>query len=157
MEKNLISFLPTIEKNEKIILLRAFLFFFFVLASWYALRPVRNELAVQGGIYNLPWLLMGVMLAMLIINPIYSWLVSRINQNRLILYIYSFFILNLILFLTMWTFTGEDGRIWTGRAFYIWANVYSFFVVSIFWVTMINFFSHTDSKNSSVLSAQEVH
>ncbi|MEC7930076.1 MAG: MFS transporter [Pseudomonadota bacterium] len=146
MEKNLISFLPTIEKNEKLILLRAFLFFFFVLASWYALRPVRNELAVQGGIYNLPWLLMGVMLAMLIINPIYSWLVSRINQNRLILYIYSFFILNLILFLTMWTFAGEDGRIWTGRAFYIWANVYSFFVVSIFWVTMINFFSHTDSK-----------
>ena len=146
MEKNLISFLPVIEKNEKIILLRAFLFFFFVLASWYALRPVRNELAVQGGIYNLPWLLMGVMLAMLIINPIYSWLVSRINQNRLILYIYSFFILNLILFLTMWTFTGEEGRIWTGRAFYIWANVYSFFVVSIFWVTMINFFSHTDSK-----------
>ena len=146
MEKNLISFLPTIEKNEKIILLRAFLFFFFVLASWYALRPVRNELAVQGGIYNLPWLLMGVMLAMLIINPIYSWLVSRINQNRLILYIYSFFILNLILFLTMWTFTAEEGRIWTVRAFYIWANVYSFFVVSIFWVTMINFFSHTDSK-----------
>ena len=146
MEKNLISFLPTIEKNEKIILLRAFLFFFFVLASWYALRPVRNELAVQGGIYNLPWLLKGVMLAMLIINPIYSWLVSRINQNRLILYIYSFFILNLILFLTMWTFTAEEGRIWTGRAFYIWANVYSFFVVSIFWVTMINFFSHTDSK-----------
>ncbi len=146
MEKNLVSFLPTIEKNEKIILLRAFLFFFFVLASWYALRPVRNELAVQGGIYNLPWLLMGVMLAMLIINPIYSWLVSRINQNRLILYIYSFFILNLILFLILWTFTGEDGRIWTGRAFYIWANVYSFFVVSIFWVTMINFFSLTDAK-----------
>ena len=146
MEKNLISFLPIIEKNEKIILLRAFLFFFFVLASWYALRPVRNELAVQGGIYNLPWLLVGVMLAMLVINPIYSLLVSRINQNRLILYIYSFFILNLILFLTMWTFSGEEGRIWTGRAFYIWANVYSFFVVSIFWVTMINFFSHTDSK-----------
>ena len=147
MERNLISFLPRIEKNEKIILLRAFLFFFFVLASWYALRPVRNELAVQGGIYNLPWLLMGVMLAMLIINPIYSWLVSRINQNRLILYIYSFFIINLILFLILWTFAGDEGRIWTGRAFYIWANVYSFFVVSIFWVTMINFFSHTDSKN----------
>ena len=146
MERSLISFLPRIEKNEKIILLRAFLFFFFVLASWYALRPVRNELAVQGGIYNLPWLLMGVMLAMLIINPIYSWLVSRINQNRLILYIYSFFIINLILFLILWTFAGDEGRIWTGRAFYIWANVYSFFVVSIFWVTMINFFSHTDSK-----------
>ena len=89
---------------------------------------------------------MGVMLAMLIINPIYSWLVSRISQNKIILYIYSFFILNLIIFLSLWSFTGEEGRIWTGRAFYIWANVYSFFVVSIFWVTMINFFDHTDSK-----------
>tara|TARA_B100000965_G_scaffold320288_1_gene281312 strand:- start:572 stop:1543 length:972 start_codon:yes stop_codon:yes gene_type:complete len=45
-----------------------------------------------------------------------------------------------------WSFAGEEGRVWTGRAFYIWANVYSFFVVSIFWVTMINFFDHTDSK-----------
>tara|TARA_Y100000766_G_scaffold283297_1_gene298578 strand:- start:1781 stop:3049 length:1269 start_codon:yes stop_codon:yes gene_type:complete len=146
MNDNSVSFFPRIEKKEVFILFKAFLFFFFVLASWYALRPVRNELAVQGGIYNLPWLLMGVMLAMLIINPIYSWLVSRISQNKIILYIYSFFILNLIIFLSLWSFTGEEGRIWTGRAFYIWANVYSFFVVSIFWVTMINFFDHTDSK-----------
>ena len=146
MSNNSVSFFPSIEKKEVFTLLKAFLFFFFVLASWYALRPVRNELAVQGGIYNLPWLLMGVMLAMLIINPIYSWLVSRISQNKIILYIYSFFILNLIIFLSLWSFTGQEGRIWTGRAFYIWANVYSFFVVSIFWVTMINFFEHTDSK-----------
>ena len=146
MSNNSVNFFPSIEKKEVFTLLKAFLFFFFVLASWYALRPVRNELAVQGGIYNLPWLLMGVMLAMLIINPIYSWLVSRISQNKIILYIYSFFILNLIIFLSLWSFTGEEGRIWTGRAFYIWANVYSFFVVSIFWVTMINFFDHTDSK-----------
>tara|TARA_B000000475_G_scaffold48492_1_gene37347 strand:- start:1088 stop:2356 length:1269 start_codon:yes stop_codon:yes gene_type:complete len=146
MNNNSVSFFPKIDKEEFFILSKAFLFFFFVLASWYALRPVRNELAVQGGIYNLPWLLMGVMLAMLIINPIYSWLVSRISQNKIILYIYSFFILNLILFLTMWSFAGDEGRVWTGRAFYIWANVYSFFVVSIFWVTMINFFDHTDSK-----------
>ena len=146
MNSSSISFLPKIDRKEGVVLLKAFLFFFFVLASWYALRPVRNELAVQGGIYNLPWLLMGVMAAMLIINPIYSWLVSRVDKNKIVLYIYSFFILNLILFLTSWSYAGDEGRIWTGRAFYIWANVFSFFVVSIFWVTMINFFNHTDSK-----------
>ena len=146
MDNNLAGFFPKIQKEEFFVLFKAFSFFFFVLASWYALRPVRNELAVQGGIYNLPWLLMGVMFAMLLINPIYSWLVSRISQSKIIPYIYSFFILNLILFLTLWSFAGDEGRIWTGRAFYIWANVYSFFVVSIFWVTMINFFDHTDSK-----------
>ena len=143
---NSITFFPKVNKTEVFVLLKAFLFFFFVLASWYALRPVRNELAVQGGIYNLPWLLIGVMIAMLLVNPIYSWLISRINQSKLIIYIYSFFIFNLCLFLALWTFTGDEGRVWTGRAFYIWANVYSFFVVSIFWVVMINFFNHTDSK-----------
>ena len=143
---NSITFFPKVNKTEVFVLLKAFLFFFFVLASWYALRPVRNELAVQGGIYNLPWLLIGVMIAMLLVNPIYSWLISKINQSKLIIYIYSFFIFNLCLFLALWTFTGDEGRVWTGRAFYIWANVYSFFVVSIFWVVMINFFNHTDSK-----------
>ena len=143
---NSITFFPKVNKTEVFLLLKAFLFFFFVLASWYALRPVRNELAVQGGIYNLPWLLIGVMIAMLLVNPIYSWLISRINQSKLIIYIYSFFIFNLCLFLALWTFTGDEGRVLTGRAFYIWANVYSFFVVSIFWVVMINFFNHTDSK-----------
>ena len=123
MNNNSISFLPSIEKKEFYTLFKAFMFFFFVLASWYALRPVRNELAVQGGIFNLPWLLMGVMAAMLIINPIYSWLVSRINQNKIILYIYSFFIINLALFLLLWSSTDGQGRVWTGRAFYIWANV----------------------------------
>ena len=146
MNNGSISFLPKIERKERIVLFKAFLFFFFVLASWYALRPVRNELAVQGGIYNLPWLLMGVMAAMLVINPIYSWLISRIDKNKIVLYIYSFFIFNLIIFLSAWSLAGDEGKIWTGRAFYIWANVYSFFVVSIFWVTMINFFNHTDSK-----------
>ena len=146
MNNGSISFLPKIERKEGIVLFKAFLFFFFVLASWYALRPVRNELAVQGGIYNLPWLLMGVMAAMLVINPIYSWLISRIDKNKIVLYIYSFFIFNLIIFLSAWSLAGDEGKIWTGRAFYIWANVYSFFVVSIFWVTMIKFFNHTDSK-----------
>ena len=146
MNNGSISFLPKIERKEGIVLFKAFLFFFFVLASWYALRPVRNELAVQGGIYNLPWLLMGVMAAMLVINPIYSWLISRIDKNKIVLYIYSFFIFNLIIFLSAWSLADDEGKIWTGRAFYIWANVYSFFVVSIFWVTMINFFNHTDSK-----------
>ena len=146
MNNGSISFLPKIERKEGIVLFKAFLFFFFVLASWYALRPVRNELAVQGGIYNLPWLLMGVMAAMLVINPIYSWLISRIDKNKIVFYIYSFFIFNLIIFLSAWSLAGDEGKIWTGRAFYIWANVYSFFVVSIFWVTMINFFNHTDSK-----------
>jgi len=34
--------------------MRAFFFFYFVLCSWYSIRPVRNEMAVQAGLENLP-------------------------------------------------------------------------------------------------------
>ena len=43
-------FFPSINKEEYLPLLKAFGFFFFVLASWYVLRPIRNELAVEFGI-----------------------------------------------------------------------------------------------------------
>jgi len=140
------SFFPHIKKEEYLPLLNSFAFFFFVLASWYALRPVRNEMAVAGGVYNLPFLLTAVMLVMLLANPIYSWLVSKVPTSRVVTYCYLFFILNLIIFLCAWSYLDEGGRLWTGRAFYVWCNVYSFFVVSIFWVAVINHFNTEDAK-----------
>ena len=140
------SFFPHIKKEEYLPLLNSFVFFFFVLASWYALRPVRNEMAVAGGVYNLPFLLTAVMLVMLLANPIYSWLVSKVPTSRVVTYCYLFFILNLIIFLCGWSYLDETGRLWTGRAFYVWCNVYSFFVVSIFWVAVINHFNTKDAK-----------
>ncbi len=140
------SFFPSFKKEEFFPLLKSFAFFFFVLASWYALRPVRNEMAIQGGIFNLPYILLAIVIVMGLINPVYSWLVSKIKTSRIVIYCYSFFILNLIIFLLCWSFFGEVGRQWTGRAFYIWCNVYSFFVVSIFWVAVINHFNTSDAK-----------
>ncbi|SVB60583.1 uncharacterized protein METZ01_LOCUS213437 [marine metagenome] len=140
------SFFPSIRKDEFLPLFKSFIFFFFVLASWYALRPVRNEMAIEGGIFNLPYILLAIVIVMGLINPIYSWVVSKIKTSRIVIYCYSFFILNLILFLLCWSFFGEQGRQWTGRAFYVWCNVYSFFVVSIFWVTVINYFNTSDAK-----------
>ena len=51
---------------------------------------------------ELPYLLAAGALAMLIINPIYSWIASRSNLKKIILYCYSFLISNLILFLLSW-------------------------------------------------------
>ena len=140
------SFFPSLKKEESLPLIKSFAFFFFVLASWYALRPVRNEMAIQGGIFNLPYILLAIVIVMGLINPLYSWVVSKIKTSRIVIYCYSFFILNLIIFLLCWSFFGEQGRQWTGRAFYVWCNVYSFFVVSIFWVTVINYFNTSDAK-----------
>ena len=126
-------------------LLGSFLFFL-VLSSWYILRPVRNEMAVAN-VDELPYLLAAGAIAMLLVNPFYSWIASRSNLKKIVIFSYSFLILNLIFFLFAWRMLGLGDSIWLGRIFYVWCNIYSFFVVSIFWVVIINLYR--DSKKRS--------
>ncbi len=126
-------------------LLGSFLFFL-VLSSWYILRPVRNEMAVAN-VDELPYLLAAGAILMLLINPLYSWIASKSDLKKIILFCYSFLILNLIFFLLSWRVFDFGSSIWLGRVFYVWANIYSFFVVSIFWVVIINLYR--DSRTRS--------
>ena len=121
-------------------------FFFLVLCPWYILRPVRNEMAVQNSDI-LPYLLGAGAFVMLLLNPIYSWLASRRNLKGVLVGCYSFFILNLFVFIVLWEFFNLSSAVWLSQIFYIWCNVYSFFVVSIFWVVIINLFRGGDAAN----------
>jgi len=123
------------------------IFFFLVLCSWYILRPVRNEMAVQNSDI-LPYLLGIGALVMLLLNPIYSWLASQRNLRGVLIGCYSFFIINLLIFITLWEFFNLSAAIWLSQIFYIWCNVYSFFVVSIFWVVIINLFRGDNATNT---------
>ena len=133
------------ESFSKESLLGSFLFFL-VLSSWYVLRPVRNEMAVAN-VDDLPYLLAAGAIAMLLINPIYSWVVSKTNLRKIVIYCYSFLIINLLIFLSTWKFLGIGDSVWVGRIFYVWCNVYSFFVVSIFWVVIINIFRNSKTRS----------
>ncbi|MDA9611481.1 hypothetical protein N9S44_04290 [Gammaproteobacteria bacterium] len=131
------------------IFLTSFLFFL-VLSSWYVLRAVRNELAVENFSQDFLLILLSVTaLTILFINPIYSWVASRSNYKKIIIYCYSFLILNLFSFM-FYSQSLEEGDItqsmWLGRVFYVWCNIYSFFVVSIFWVLVINTFRDYKSR-----------
>ena len=135
--------------KPKDLFLASFLFFL-VLSSWYVMRAVRNELAVEN--YSddfLIILLSCTALVMLVINPIYSWIASRSNFKKIVIYCYSFLIINLFVFLFYSrSLTAEDiyQKVWLGRIFYVWANIYSFFVVSIFWVLIINLYRNYKSR-----------
>ena len=130
-------------------ILTSFLFFL-VLASWYVIRGIRNEMAVENyGQDFLLILLSFTALTMLIINPIYSWIASRKNFKKIITYCYSFLIMNLFVFILYSRSLGEGDvtqQMWLGRVFYVWCNIYSFFVVSIFWVLVINIFRDSQSR-----------
>ena len=130
-------------------ILTSFLFFL-VLASWYVIRGIRNEMAIENyGQDFLLILLSFTALTMLIINPIYSWVASRKNFKKIITYCYSFLIMNLFVFILYSRSLGEGDvthQMWLGRVFYVWCNIYSFFVVSIFWVLVINIFRDSQSR-----------
>ena len=124
--------------------------FFLVLSSWYVLRAVRNEMAVENYSQDFLMVLLAITaITMLVINPVYAWIASRSNLKKIIIYCYSFLILNLFAFLSYSKSLSENNiteAIWLGRIFYVWCNIYSFFVVSIFWVLVINIFRDTKSR-----------
>jgi len=135
-----------VTKSFSIESLTASFLFFLVLSSWYILRPVRNEMAVAN-VEELPYLLAAGAILMLLVNPLYSWMASKSDLRKIVFFCYSFFILNLIFFLLSWRVFDLGDSIWLGRIFYVWCNIYSFFVVSIFWVVIINLYRNSRTRS----------
>lgn len=94
----------------------------------------------------LPLLLGFGAFVMIAINPVYSWIASRNNLRGIFNYSYLFFIVNLVLFVLLAEYFQLNDSLWFSRFFYIWCNVFSFFVVSVFWVLVINIFRGERSK-----------
>ena len=101
-------------------------------------------MAAQIGTSDLTYFLLIVVLVMLLANPIYSLIVSRVKESRLVIYIYGFFILNLFLYAFINNLYPNNYAV--GVSFYIWYNVFNFFVVSVFWAKTVNSFQTDDSK-----------
>ena len=119
-------------------------FFFCVLYALFVMRPFRSAMAAQIGTSDLTYFLLVVVLVMLLANPIYSLIVSRVKESRLVTYIYGFFILNLFLYAFINSLYPDNYVV--GVSFYIWYNVFNFFVVSVFWAKTVNSFQTDDSK-----------
>jgi AAA family ATP:ADP antiporter len=129
--------LINIRRGEWTRFLLAFSYFFFLLAGYFMLRPIRGTVAANH--YEvLPWLYTATFLAMLLIVPIFGWLVSRFRRGRFIPGIYLFFISNLIFFALK--FKGDMTPDWIQFSFYVWLSVFNLFVVSIFWSFMADIF-----------------
>lgn len=135
-----------VRANEGRALVLSFVYYFFVLSSYYIIRPIRDDMGVAGGVENLPWMFTGTLVAMLIANALFAALVAKFSRRRFSPIAYRFFILNLLVFFVLLTVTGRDHQIWVGRSFYIWTSVFNLFVVSVFWAFMADIFSTDQGK-----------
>lgn len=130
------------EPGEVRAVLLAFAYFFFLLSSYYILRPLRDETGVAGGVNKLPWLFSGTFVAMLLAVPAFSALAARLSRHRFIPIVYRFFLANILVFWALFSFAPGSVQVGTARAFFIWTSVYNLFVVSVFWGFMADIFRH---------------
>ena len=104
------------------------------------LRPIRGTVAANHA-ESLHLLYTATFACMLLIVPIFGWLVSKFRRGLFVPGIYLFFISNLVFFAL--AFKGDATGDWVQYSFYVWLSVFNLFVVSIFWSFMADIF-HPD-------------
>lgn len=125
-------------------MLWSFAYFFCLLAAYYILRPLRDEMGVAGGVRNLQWLFTATFVVMLAAVPLYGALVARLPRRVFIPLVYHFFVANLAVF---WLLLALDvERLIVARVFFVWISVFVLFAVSVFWSFMADLYSSEQGK-----------
>ena len=122
----------------------SFAYFFCLLAAYYVLRPVRDEMGIAGGVRNLPWLFTATFVVMLAAVPLYGAVVARLPRRRFIPLVYHFFVLNIAAFWLLLAF--DVGRQHVAWVFFVWISVFNLFAVSVFWSFMADLFAAEQGK-----------
>jgi AAA family ATP:ADP antiporter len=125
-------------------LLWSFAYFFCLLAGYYVLRPLRDEMGIAGGVRNLQWLFTATFVAMLAAVPVFGAMVARLPRHRFIPLIYHFFVANIAIFWLLLTF--DVGKVHVARVFFVWISVFNLFAVSVFWSFMADLFGSEQGK-----------
>jgi ATP:ADP antiporter, AAA family len=136
--------LSSVRPGEGRALVWSFAYFFCLLAGYYVLRPLRDEMGVAGGVRNLQWLFTATFVSMLVAVPLYGALVARLPRRRFIPIVYHFFVANIALFWLLLTLDYE--RLYVARVFFVWVSVFNLFAVSVFWSFMADLYSSEQGK-----------
>lgn len=127
------------EPDEVLPLVWSFAYFFCLLCGYYLLRPVRDEMAIEGGVQHLPWMMTATFVTLLLVTPLFGYLAAHVARARLLMSLYAFFGTHLIGFFVLMYF--QIAPHWVARLFFVWLSVFNLFVVSVFWSFMADLFA----------------
>ena len=130
--------------SERAAALWSFAYFFTLLASYYVLRPIRDQMGIAGGVKALPWVFSATFVTLLVAQPLYGALVARIARRSFIPIVYQFFAANLALFWLLLTL--DIAPLIVARVFFVWVSVFNLFAVAVFWSFMADLFSSEQAK-----------
>ncbi len=129
--------------GEGRLLFWSFTGFFLLLAGYYVLRPVREEMGVEIGPDKLQWAFTLTLAGMLAIVPLYGWAAARLRRRRLLATVFG---------ITAAVLAGFQASIAGGAstaaalALFVWVSVFNLVVVSLFWTTMADRFEHAQAR-----------
>ncbi|MGB5821278.1 MAG: MFS transporter, partial [Saonia sp.] len=133
-----------IETSELGMVFWSFLYFFTLLASYFILRPLRDEMGIVNGASNMQWLFTGTFIAMLAIIPVFGYLTTKLKIGTVLTFSYVFFMLHIACFYYLFKMQWYMDIL--PVFFFIWLSVFNLFVVSLFWSFMVDIFSIDQSK-----------
>jgi ATP:ADP antiporter, AAA family len=131
--------LVVLQPGEAPALLASFATLLCTFSSYAILRPVRDALGVTSGLETLPYLFWAVFIAMLLLQPLYGWLTSRLPRSVFLPWVYIFFAANLVGF-WLW-FHVETNHTWIARSYFVWVSVFNLFILAAFWGLMADVFT----------------
>ncbi len=92
------------EGSETKVTLVSLAYFFFVICSYYVIKPIRESLALELGAENIPLLNITSMASLVVVNAAYSLIVGHFKRDIFIPFITRFFAVSLLGFWVIFSF-----------------------------------------------------
>src|SRR5213595_176922 len=143
--KSIFNKIVDVKPNEVRALWLGFILFFVVLAGYYVIRPIRDNIGATQ-FENLWWMFTVVLVAMIVANALFSMIVARMSRRKFIPIAYRFFILNLVIFFVLMQFMPPGEQPWVDGCFFVWVSVFNLFATAVFWGFMTDIFTNEQGK-----------
>jgi len=120
-----------------------FLYFYFVISSYYVVKPVRDSLFLEWmGADNLPYVYLADALVVGVVVFVYTRLTAYIEAYKLASWSIVFLISNLFIF--RWIYAQHWPA--TSFIFYLWVDMFSIMLVTQFWTCANDIFKKDEAK-----------
>lgn len=135
-----------IEPSERPAVLYAGIGFFFVLAAYYVMRPVRDQFSAATGSPALPLFYTATFLTTLVLTPLFGSVVARYPRRKFVPIVFAFFTIGMLAFVPLFRIQDEVGVRLLGTTFFVWGSVFNLFVVAVYWSFMADLFDAEQAR-----------
>lgn len=135
-----------IQVEEWYAVILSFIYYFCILGSYYIMRPIRDQLAVEVGSAQLPGFFAATFAATLLLTPLFSWIVSRWPRRVIMPSVYIFFICCQIIFIFLFNDKNLLSVKTLGITFFVWVSIFNLFIVSVFWSFMTDIWDDLQAR-----------